>query len=101
MRFFLLLYGYYFIRHSNVFKQPIDMISNTTRNDILYKWSNIYSYKNDYKYNKEAYDHLNETLLWTNKNTSRICYMIMGNKIYILEKPYSLDCDFLTLKKDL
>jgi len=49
----------------------------------LYKWSNIYSYKNDYKYNKEAYDHLNETLLWTNKNTSRICYMIMGNKIYI------------------
>jgi len=25
----------------------------------------------------------------------------MGNKIYILEKPYSLDCDFLTLKKDL
>jgi len=58
------------------------MISNTTRNDILYKWSNIYSYKNDYKYSKEAYDHLNETLLWTNKNTSRICYMIMGNKIY-------------------
>jgi len=64
------------------------MITKTTRNDILYKWSNIYSYKNDYKYNKEAYDHLNETLLWTNKNTSRICYMIMEikyarNKIYI------------------
>jgi len=39
--------------------------------------------KNDYKYSKKAYDHLNETLLWTNKNTSRICYMIMGNKIYI------------------
>jgi len=34
--------------------------------------------------------------------------MVMGNKIddtleikYILEKPYSLDCDFLSLKKDL
>jgi Icc-related predicted phosphoesterase len=92
------------------FNEPIKVISKTVRNDILNKWSNIYSYRKDYKYNKNSYDHLNETWIWTNKlnKETHALYMVMGNKIedtfeikYILEKPYSLDCDFLSLKLDL
>ena len=112
MRFSLLLYRHYFNPHSDFmyFSKPIKVISKTLRNDILNKWSNIYSYRNEYKYNTKSYEHLNETLIWTNKinKESHALYMVMGNKIddtfeikYILEKPYSLDCDFLSLKKDL
>ena len=112
MRFSLLLYSHYFNPHCDYmfFNKPLKVVSKTLRNDILCKWSNIYSYKGDYKYNPKQYDHVNETVLWTKypNKESHAHYMVMGNTIadtfeikYIVEKPYNLDCDFLALKKDL
>ena len=92
------------------FNKHIVSIHKPLRNTILDKWSKIYSYNPCYKYNKETYTHLNETLLWSKYSDTygHACYMILGNKIndtieikHILDKPYSLDCDYLSMKKDL
>ena len=50
MRFSLLLYSQYFNPHSDFmfFSKPVKVISKTLRNDILNKWSNIHSYRNEY-----------------------------------------------------
>ena len=92
------------------FNKHIVAIQIPLRNTILNKWSNIYSYDPCYKYNKDSYSHLNETVLWSKHTNTygHACYMILGNKIkdtfeikYILDKPYSLECDYLSMKKDL
>lgn len=92
------------------FNKHVVSIQIPLRNTILDKWSNIYSYDSCYKYNKNSYSHLKDTLLWSKHSSTygHACYMILGNKIndtfeikHIIEKPYSLDCDYISMKKEV
>jgi hypothetical protein len=88
----------------------IKYISKPIRNDILNIWDNIYIYQKKQIYHPNIYTKYNDTFLWTDiiNKTYYEYYIILGdiqNETFIvkkiIQKPYSLNCNYLKMKHDL